>query len=211
MARNKHPEETVRLIMDTAQRLFMEQGYDGTSMQNIMDETGLSKGAIYHHFSSKEEIFETICRRIGEENAQRLAAVRDDAHLTGAEKLRELFRSAMLHPNQEQVVDIVPYLLDNPRFLAMHLRELFDITAPDYLVPILEEGIADGSVKAENPKELAEAILVLLDIWVNPILRPSSREETAARLRVFKSMTQAMGLDILDGEVIAAYLNFSGK
>lgn len=211
MARNKHPEETVRLIMDTAQRLFMEQGYDGTSMQNIMDETGLSKGAIYHHFSSKEEIFETICRRIGEENAQRLAAVRDDAHLTGAEKLRELFRSAMLHPNQEQVVDIVPYLLDNPRFLAMHLRELFDITAPDYLVPILEEGIADGSVKAENPKELAEAILVLLDIWVNPILRPSSREETAARLRVFKSITQAMGLDILDGEVITAYLNFSGK
>lgn len=211
MARNKYPEETVRLIMEAAQRLFIEQGYDKTSLQDIMDETGLSKGAIYHHFSSKEEIFEKMCRRIGEENAHRLAAVRDDVRLNGAEKLRELFRSAMLHPNQEQVADIVPYLLDNPRFLATHLRELFNITAPDYVFPILEEGIADGSIQAENPRELAEVILVMLDIWINPILRPSRREETAARLRVFKKITQSLGLDILDDEVINAYLNFSGR
>ena len=44
MARNKHPERTVELILDTAQRLFVEIGYEKTSMQNIMDETGLSKG-----------------------------------------------------------------------------------------------------------------------------------------------------------------------
>ena len=43
MARNKYPEETVRKILDTAERLFIEKGYDKTSLQNIIDATGLSK------------------------------------------------------------------------------------------------------------------------------------------------------------------------
>lgn len=46
MARNKHPEETVAKILDVAMRLFVEPGYEQTSMQNIIDELGgLTKGA----------------------------------------------------------------------------------------------------------------------------------------------------------------------
>ena len=69
MARNKYPEQTVKLILDVSTRLFVEKGYEQTSLQDIINETKLSKGAIYHHFSSKEEIFEAIFRRIGEENS----------------------------------------------------------------------------------------------------------------------------------------------
>ena len=83
MARNKYPEETVKLILDAATHLFVEKGYDATSLQDIINETNLSKGAIYHHFSSKEEIFEAISYRIGEENAADLAKVRDDPSLNG--------------------------------------------------------------------------------------------------------------------------------
>ena len=57
MARNKHPEETRSLILDVAFRLFMEKGYEHTSIQDIIQQLGgLSKGAIYHHFKSKEDI-----------------------------------------------------------------------------------------------------------------------------------------------------------
>ena len=57
MARNKYPEETIQKILDTAERLFIEKGYDHTSLQDIIESTGLSKGGIYHHFASKEDIF----------------------------------------------------------------------------------------------------------------------------------------------------------
>ena len=61
MARNRHPEETVTLILDVAFRLFMEKGYEYTSIQDILDQLGgLSKGAIYHHFKSKEEILVAV-------------------------------------------------------------------------------------------------------------------------------------------------------
>lgn len=50
MSRNKYPEETVNLILDVSQRLFIEKGYDNTTIQDIIDELGgLTKGAIYHH------------------------------------------------------------------------------------------------------------------------------------------------------------------
>ena len=108
MARNKYPEETVQLILDTAARLFMEKGYDGTSLQDILEETHLSKGAIYHHFNSKEEFSSAFSSRIGEETEARLSAVRDDPAMNGREKLRALFRASILQPNQQKVLDIAP-------------------------------------------------------------------------------------------------------
>ena len=60
MARNKHPEETVRKILDVSLRLFQEKGYEATTIQDIVDALGMSKGAIYHHFNSKEAILDRI-------------------------------------------------------------------------------------------------------------------------------------------------------
>ena len=84
MARNKHPEETVNLILDVAFRLFMEKGYEHTSIQDIIDHLcGLSKGAIYHHFKSKEDILVAVSDRMTAESNQMLAVIRDRSELSG--------------------------------------------------------------------------------------------------------------------------------
>lgn len=90
MAQNKYPEETVKLILDAATRLFTEKGYDTTSLQDIINDIKLSKGVIYHHFASKEEIFDAISKRIGEENSTTLSKIRDDNTLSGMEKLQSI-------------------------------------------------------------------------------------------------------------------------
>ena len=65
MARNKYPEETRNLIIETAERLFIEKGYEHTSIQDIIDHLGgLSKGAIYYHFKSKEEIMDAVATKM---------------------------------------------------------------------------------------------------------------------------------------------------
>ena len=65
VARNKHPEETVKRILDVAYSLFMEKGYEATSIQDIINGLGgLSKGAIYHHFKSKEDILIAVTDRM---------------------------------------------------------------------------------------------------------------------------------------------------
>ena len=76
VARNKHPEETVQLILDVAFRLFIEKGYEHTSIQDILDHLGgLSKGAIYHHFKSKEDILVAVIDRMTAESNGMLADI----------------------------------------------------------------------------------------------------------------------------------------
>ena len=63
MARNKHPEETVEKILDVSMRLFSEKGYEATTIQDITHALGMSKGAVYHHFKSKEDILDRLSDR----------------------------------------------------------------------------------------------------------------------------------------------------
>jgi AcrR family transcriptional regulator len=56
----KRPTDTKIIILKVALQLFMENGYKGTSYQDLIKKTGLSKGAIYHHFKSKEDILTSV-------------------------------------------------------------------------------------------------------------------------------------------------------
>ena len=92
MARNKYPEVTVERILDVSQRLFLEKGYENTTIQDIVDELGgLTKGAVYHHFKSKEEIMDAVSDRMFFENNP-FEAVKGRTDLNGLQKLREVVR-----------------------------------------------------------------------------------------------------------------------
>lgn len=120
MARNKYPEETVNLILDVSAKLFIEKGYDETSIQDIIDHLGgLSKGAIYHHFKSKESILVAIFDRMGEMTEHQMSAIRDEKSLTGLEKLKKMFASSLMDSDSLEMFAAAPNLIENPRLLAM--------------------------------------------------------------------------------------------
>lgn len=203
MARNKYPEETVRKILDTAERLFVEKGYDQTSLQEIITETGLSKGAIYHHFTSKEDILYSVCDRIGRRNGQALAQVRDDPSLTGLEKLRTMFKVSMQPERQAKMFSMMPYLMDNAKFLVAEMRSIFAEVVPVFVEPIIRQGVADGSIRTSCPKELAEAMMMLSDVWINPIVQPTTPGEIQARCAVYNQLFSGFGIDgLIDQEII---------
>lgn len=209
MARNKYPEETVQLILDAATHLFLEKGYDATSLQDIINETKLSKGAIYHHFSSKEDIFAAIFHRIGQENTAALAKVRDAQAMNGLEKLRAIFRAALFNDNQSLMLTLTPCLLDNPRFLAMQIAQLYQIVAPQFIQPILEEGIRDGSIHAAAPRQLAEAIMVLSNVWLNPLVSMTDEAGMRSRCETFNALLQGAGIErLLDDGMIEGYIRY---
>ena len=208
MARNKHPEQTVQLILDTASTLFLQKGYDKTTLQDIIDATKLSKGAIYHHFASKEAILIAVVDRMGDFNSAVLAEIRDRKGLTGAEKLRELFRTSMTLSFQGKILHMLPFLIENPKFMALQMQSILGEAAPDYILPILKEGIADGSIRADYPEQLAEVLLLMTDLWLHPILRPSTPEQVRARCAFFNQFTRQYGFELLDSDIIDAMADF---
>lgn len=208
MARNKHPEQTITLILDTASRLFLQNGYERTTLQDIIDATHLSKGAIYHHFASKEAILIAVVDRIGEHNSAVLAEIRDKKGPTGAEKLKEVFRTSMLLSFQGNILHMLPFLIENPKFMALQMQSILGEASPDYILPILKEGIADGSIRTDHPEELSEVLLILSDLWLHPILRPSTPEQVRARCAFFNQFTRQYGFELLDSDIIDAMVGF---
>ncbi len=203
MARNKHPEETVNLISAVAFRLFMEKGYEHTSIQDIIDNLGgLSKGAIYHHFKSKEEILMAVTDRMTAESNRTLMEIRDRQDLNGKEKLKTIFKASISRPVQNDIFTVAPNFSNNPKLLFSLLSDTIEEVAPNYILPIIEQGILDGSIRTEYPKQLAELIILVANIWINPMIFGNTEEETYSKFMVFSEMMRGFGLDIMDEEMI---------
>ncbi len=203
MARNKHPEETINRILDVAFRLFMEKGYDRTSIQDIIDYLGgLSKGAIYHHFKTKEDILMAVMERITAGSNHMFLLVQDRSDLNGREKLKTIFKESVSQPVQNDIFTVAPDFDHNPRFLSMLLHDTIEEAAPNYILPIIQEGIADGSIQTDYPKELAELVLLVANIWMNPMIFHNTEEEVCRKFMVFSQMLQGFGLDIVDQDIL---------
>ena len=196
MARNKYPEVTVEKILDVSQRLFLEKGYDATTIQDIVDDLGgLTKGALYHHFRSKEEIMVALSQRMFARNDP-FAEVQARKDLNGLQKMRLAVR---LNQSDAQQVELnrqaIP-LIKNPRVLSQMLETNIKELCPRWQ-RLIEEGIADGSSHTAHAQELSQ-LLVLLDLWMIPSIFPGDSAAIRRRLSCMAKMLESLGLPLID-------------
>ncbi|WP_394922628.1 TetR/AcrR family transcriptional regulator [uncultured Robinsoniella sp.] len=203
MARNKYPEVTVNRILDVATRLFLEKGYEATTIQAILDELGdLSKGAIYHHFKSKEDIIEAVIERMFKELHDNVFTVVQDPTLNGLQKIQKTIEISMQNPNQEKVLKSAPDLLRNTRFLAAELYESINIVAKEVIEPMVRQGIEDGSIHTKYPKQLAEMLMILSNLWLNPAVFPVSENELYEKFLFLQDVGERLGIPVLNQTVL---------
>jgi len=196
MSRNKHPEETVNLILDVALALFYQKGYDNTSIQDIIDGLGgLTKGAVYHHFKSKEEILSAAFERENVPLYASLNHIRDDVRMTGAEKLQALFETSINGPQMRMWSEMAPSSdpVKNSRLLSLQYQSVFEEISPRYVQPIIEQGTHDGSIKTDHPREFSEVIVLLANLWVSPMFHACPTEELHARFDYYAGLLRALG------------------
>lgn len=153
---------THQTIMTTATQLFATQGYNGTSMNDIVKESGVSKGAIYNHFESKEKLFLELLEQQTD---------------VGMHQLDDLLSKT--ESSVEKIIQIMTITFMNsvscPRELCMMQTE-FMVTASriesivpdlqkrytmirDYIVALVEEGKQRGEIKGSLD---AEALVTLI-------------------------------------------------
>src|SRR2546429_5465696 len=78
-------------ILDVAQRLVETRGYEQMTIQDMLDELQISKGAFYHYFDSKQALLEALIERMLEEVEQLLIPIVQDSHMPAIEKLQRFF------------------------------------------------------------------------------------------------------------------------
>ena len=197
MARNRNPHETRKKILEVSKDLFLKKGFDNTSIQDIINGLGgLTKGVIYHHFESKQEILQSIIK----ENNQEILNYnwRGD---TGLEKIQNSLMDAFSNFEQQRLVYSASIKLRSPRLLGEQYLSLFS----DFLPEIRErvyEGVKDESIKTEYPEELADLIVLTLNIWIGFQISVYSVEELKRKMKFIKLSFDGLGVHLVSDEMM---------
>lgn len=196
MTRINNSEETKQRIIEVASRLFVEKSYEHTTIADIVAELGdLSKGAVYHHFKSKEEILEAVGEATSFDFQELIDDINSRKDLNGLEKINALFMGAVQDKGQELIIDIAPNALKIPQFLVGQLIGAVKYIAPE-VKKLIDEGIEDGSIITEFPKESSEAINLLMGIWANPLIFDVTKEELYRKYLYLNHLTTLLGIPI---------------
>jgi AcrR family transcriptional regulator len=174
----EHRQEPRQEILRAAARLFQQRGYDATSMNDVAAALKLSKGGLYHHFESKDEILFHImshAMQITEERVINVVRRVDSARLDGAEeRLRMLIRlhiEVVLSPEDREIT----VMLHENHPLPPTLRRKINGRKKDY-VHFVEHLVADvqrkrNSPSSVTPRAAAFALLGMIN-WIYQWYKP---------------------------------------
>ena len=195
-------QETIFKITSTASTLFISKGYDNTSIQDIINGAGMSKGAIYHHFESKEDILQAILHSHGEDIVRTMHSyLKDNQSLTAKEKLRGVLRKNWGYIESHQLEDMMLSQNKNAPFILGALQVSLKRSAP-LMADIMREGKSDGSLSVQYPEECAAVFFLLINFWCDPILIEGSINDLEKRLKFLQHLMETMGADIVEDEMI---------
>ena len=150
-------------IIEGAERLFYEKGYEQTSVQDVLDALSLSKGGFYHYFQSKIELLEAVCRRQSVRDAEEMTAA--VAQKEGAvAKLNTLLQYCGLLRRDRMdfalLVLRVGYLGGSLQLRACLREGLMEAALP-MMREIILEGMAENVFFTRFPDDIGELILQL--------------------------------------------------
>ena len=206
MAQRKDKSQAMReKILNTATQLFIQKGSEKTSMQDIAQTAGISKGAIYHHFKSKDEIVLAVIRSrqelMEEEMKQWLKATEN---LTGREQLQTILKSNLESQTARATDGIVGEYEKDAGFILTMMRDNLRIGAP-LVSDIIKKGMADGSLRTQYPDQAAEVFLLLVNFWMHGTIFESDPEKLPERFHFLQFMMTSVGLDIFTDELLQLF------
>jgi AcrR family transcriptional regulator len=161
----KEPAIRRNEILDAAQRLLFGKGYEQMTIQDILDDTHLSRGAFYYYFDSKQALLEGLIERTGEQGLQLIRPVLTDPKLNAVQKLQIYFNSAMRWKTTQKAILLpilkVWYSDDNALVRQKELIAGKKIMTP-MLTDVLRQGITEGLLAAPHPEQMVEVLVSLI-------------------------------------------------
>jgi TetR/AcrR family transcriptional regulator, transcriptional repressor for nem operon len=155
-------------ILDHALLLVQTKGYEQMSIQDLLDGLGISRGAFYHYFDSKQAVLEALVDRMGSEAANAVLPIIEDPQLTAVQKFHRYVdeSTAFKGSHRELISDVlrVWYSDENLRLRHRLSAATLDYTAPMIIEPIIRQGIDEQIFDTRYPTISARIIAA---IWLN--------------------------------------------
>lgn len=154
----KNPIERKNEIVTASIELFLKNGYERTSVESIITKLGVAKGCFYHHFGSKQEVFEACLARLTESLLASYLHILEDQTKTAKQKLLEYvsynFQLVQNNPSIHETIH-------SDTFETMHTRVVRDsvVRIRPVFIRLIEQGRAEGDFKVMSAEFSAVALL----------------------------------------------------
>ena len=144
-------------ILDVAEKMFIEQGFDQTSIAQILDATQIAKGTLYYYFTSKEEIMDAIIERWIERSFEQVRIWVERKQLPILERLMGALASLNMQKDGQELLDH----LHAPQNALLHEKtnQILLSKVPEILYPLFQEGFQTGEMQTTYPYETIEMML----------------------------------------------------
>jgi AcrR family transcriptional regulator len=160
----KQHEDRRNEILDTAQALFYREGYESTTIAQLINEVGVAKGTFYHYFSSKEQLLDELIDRGYRELTPMLEKLAEANDRSAVERLNEAFAvsSRWKADNRDLVIEMVRVVFRDEN---IRLRQKNDEKATALFAPVLSrivrQGVERGELDTPYPEDVGEVIFLL--------------------------------------------------
>lgn len=159
---NKNHRERRTEIMQTASSLFQKSGYQNTSVNLIIETLGISKGAFYHYFKSKEQLLDALVELFVDEVLAVVQPIVERQDIDAITKFNLFYKTGGLYKvdNLDRIRVLLKAIYDSNNILLRHkLNERsLKITLP-FVKSIFEQGKQENSFQIDNPESVARLIL----------------------------------------------------
>ncbi|MCR3955348.1 MAG: TetR/AcrR family transcriptional regulator [Gudongella sp.] len=188
-------------IMDAAKILFHNKGYLSTTTQDIIDEVGISRGLLYYHFKSKEDIlFAIVEKHIGPLIAV-FKSIANDQTQSAKEKVKSFLNSTMIQESSAMEEDYSLHeaiQLPENTFMMDRINHKLSLAMTSCFSEIIQQGNEDGVFHVKYPKETAAYLMTGYLFVVNSRSFDRDIDKAMNYLEAFKILlSMALGVEDL--------------
>lgn len=184
MRSTKKPEERKAEIIETARRLFEQNGYKATQVKDIVGQVGVAQGLFYYYFKSKEDVMEAVANQYADQIIEAIGELidKDDALLS---KINAIFNIFIASANHEFRLFIEMMTAQNGEIHSRTFSKVGERLIP-FVVDIIEEGNKKGECKCEDPDFFVRFFISGLFSNINQVSPENKIEYLTSKLPMLK-------------------------
>ncbi len=176
----KEYDQRKKELLDAAQQLFYQNGYESTSVANIIDTVGIAKGTFYHYFKSKVDLLNQIIARQAEAIDQKIESVLEQAEMNAIEKYNLLYSIIGQYKaeNKEVMIMMTKALYSDENIVLRDkmMRSRIKAVAPK-LTRIISQGVSEGVFNTNYADYIPEMVMRIGIDLADEFARILSEEE----------------------------------
>lgn len=178
----KKAEERRNEILDAADELFGQKGFDGTSTNDILEKVGIARGTLYYHFKSKEDIMNALIERYNTNLLGAAQVIAADKSIPVNERIIRVVMS--LNISDENGQEIMEHI-HKPQNALMHqkIQKVIMNDVPPILAGIICESIEQGLFNTPFPYECMEMVVAYTNTVFDDDMVYMTNEERVSRIK----------------------------